>query len=62
MEFHYSYRNDTAKLTVNYVVKQLELYTSDSGHYCLDIHTFIKMRMYIVFSQNPFKIRKSKSY
>ena len=31
--------NDTAKLTVNNVVKELKLYTSDGEKYCLDIHS-----------------------
>ena len=31
--------NDAAKITTNNIVKELELYTSKSGHYCLDNHS-----------------------
>ena len=31
--------NDTAKITINNIVNELELYTSESGHYCQDIHS-----------------------
>ena len=45
-------RNDTAKLSVNYVVRELEFYTSDSGHYCSDIHSNFHQKPHVYYFQS----------
>lgn len=43
---------DTAKITINNTAKELELYTSESRHYCLDIHSnFLSESVCVLFSE-----------
>ena len=49
--------NDTAKIMINNIVKELELYTSESGHYCLDIHSnFPSEAVCVLFSVKTLTI------
>ena len=55
--------NDTAKITINNIINELELYASESGHYCLDIHSnFPSEAVCVLFSVKTLtKLEKVKA-
>lgn len=51
--------NNIAKLTVNSVVEELELYTSDKEHYCLALHLNFPSEAVKTLPLKPFQTQKN---